>query len=58
VYLDEPSTGVDPASRRFLWKVLEQVKANGQSVILTSHNMEECEALCNRLVVMVNGRFR
>lgn len=58
VFLDEPSTGVDPASRRFLWKVLEQVKANGQCVVLTSHNMEESEALCSRLVIMVNGRFK
>eukprot|EP00730_Choanoeca_flexa_P008671 TRINITY_DN12519_c2_g1_i12.p1 TRINITY_DN12519_c2_g1~~TRINITY_DN12519_c2_g1_i12.p1 ORF type:complete len:1527 (+),score=451.98 TRINITY_DN12519_c2_g1_i12:2-4582(+) len=58
VYLDEPSTGVDPASKRFLWGVLDEVKSNGQSVVITSHSMEECEALCDRLTVMVNGRFR
>ena len=49
---------MDPASKRFLWGVLEEIKANGQSVVITSHSMEECEALCNRLTVMVNGRFR
>jgi len=58
VLLDEPTTGMDPAARRFLWSVLSDVLANGQSIILTSHSMEECEALCNRLTVMVNGRFR
>jgi len=58
VFLDEPTTGMDPAARRFLWNaILEMVRA-GQSVVLTSHSMEECEALCTRLGIMVNGSFR
>ncbi|XP_042106387.1 phospholipid-transporting ATPase ABCA7 isoform X11 [Ovis aries] len=58
VFLDEPTTGMDPAARRFLWNSLLAVVREGRSVVLTSHSMEECEALCTRLAIMVNGRFR
>ncbi|XP_051153055.1 phospholipid-transporting ATPase ABCA1-like [Leptopilina boulardi] len=57
VLLDEPTTGVDPAARRSLWRVIKTCQLAGQSIILTSHSMEECEALCNRLVIMVKGQF-
>jgi ATP-binding cassette subfamily A (ABC1) protein 3 len=56
--LDEPTSGVDPVSRRQFWRVLETVKNKGQSIILTSHSMEECEALCSRLGIMVNGQLQ
>merc|ERR1719470_567052 len=58
VFLDEPSTGVDPVARRNLWTIIERIQANGQAVVLTSHSMEECEALCDRLAIMVNGKFK
>ncbi|KAM4888021.1 phospholipid-transporting ATPase ABCA7 [Thomomys bottae] len=58
VFLDEPTTGMDPGARRFLWNSLLSVVREGRSVVLTSHSMEECEALCTRLAIMVNGRFR
>jgi len=58
VYLDEPTTGMDPCSRRFLWNLILDLVRDGTSVILTSHSMEECEVLCTRLAVMVNGRLR
>ncbi|XP_075854307.1 phospholipid-transporting ATPase ABCA7 [Microcebus murinus] len=58
IFLDEPTTGMDPSARRFLWNSLLAVVREGRSVVLTSHSMEECEALCTRLAVMVNGRFR
>eukprot|EP00124_Ichthyophonus_hoferi_P000157 Ihof_evm21s5 gene=Ihof_evmTU21s5 len=58
VFLDEPTTGVDPATRRFLWDILATITKQGRCVVLTSHSMEECEALCTRLTIMVNGRFR
>ncbi|XP_045398553.1 phospholipid-transporting ATPase ABCA7 isoform X3 [Lemur catta] len=58
VFLDEPTTGMDPSARRFLWNRLLAVVREGRSVVLTSHSMEECEALCTRLAIMVNGRFR
>nr|CAD7259221.1 unnamed protein product [Timema shepardi] len=57
VFLDEPTSGVDPVSRRNLWEVLARIQSTGQSIVLTSHSMEECEALCNRVAIMVNGQF-
>ncbi|RUS82911.1 hypothetical protein EGW08_009334 [Elysia chlorotica] len=57
IMLDEPSAGMDPKARRQLWNVLSQVRASGRTLVLTSHSMEECDALCTRLAIMVNGRF-
>uniref|UniRef100_A0A1B6EFI2 ABC transporter domain-containing protein n=3 Tax=Clastoptera arizonana TaxID=38151 RepID=A0A1B6EFI2_9HEMI len=57
VFLDEPTSGVDPISRRNLWDVLGQSQRSGQAVVLTSHSMEECEALCTRLTIMVQGQM-
>ena len=58
VLLDEPSTGVDPVARRRLWESLLEMKELGeQSIILTSHVMEECEVLCDRLCIMVKGQM-
>ncbi|XP_075680863.1 phospholipid-transporting ATPase ABCA3-like isoform X2 [Dermatophagoides pteronyssinus] len=56
-FLDEPTTGVDPVSRRCLWNAIHMVRKAGSSLVLTSHSMEECEALCNRLIIMVHGRI-
>ncbi|GFR62998.1 ATP-binding cassette sub-family A member 1 [Elysia marginata] len=58
IFLDEPTTGMDPGARRFLWNCINSIVKAGRSVILTSHSMEECEALCNRLAIMVNGNFQ
>ncbi|CAG5131578.1 unnamed protein product, partial [Candidula unifasciata] len=58
IFLDEPTTGMDPGARRFLWNCINSIVKAGHSVILTSHSMEECEALCNRLAIMVNGAFQ
>ncbi|XP_077470976.1 retinal-specific phospholipid-transporting ATPase ABCA4-like isoform X1 [Stigmatopora argus] len=58
VLLDEPTTGMDPHSRRFLWNAILSVIRDGRAVVLTSHSMEECEALCTRLAIMVNGTFK
>ncbi|CAG0901359.1 unnamed protein product [Darwinula stevensoni] len=58
LFLDEPTLGVDPISRRKIWNALVDCIKNGQSIVLTSHSMEECEYLCHRLGIMVNGRFR
>uniref|UniRef100_T1J7T4 ATP-binding cassette sub-family A member 2 n=1 Tax=Strigamia maritima TaxID=126957 RepID=T1J7T4_STRMM len=58
IYLDEPTTGMDPYSRRFLWNLIIDLIKEGRSIVLTSHSMEECEALSTRLAIMVNGRFR
>ena len=51
-------SGVDVNTRRFLWDIISSITKRGQSVILTSHSMEECEALCTKLTIMVGGRLR
>lgn len=56
--LDEPTTGVDPKARRVIWDILSKIREFGSSLILTSHSMEECEALCTNLAIMVNGQFK
>ncbi|XP_076849875.1 uncharacterized protein abca12 [Brachyhypopomus gauderio] len=56
--LDEPSSGMDPRSKRYLWKIIAEEVMGKCAVVLTSHSMEECEALCSRLAIMVQGRFR
>ncbi|CAL8402339.1 unnamed protein product [Gadus morhua 'NCC'] len=56
--LDEPTTGMDPHSRRFLWNSIMSVIQDKRAVVLTSDSMEECEALCTRLAIMVNGSFK
>ncbi|KAK6177284.1 hypothetical protein SNE40_015412 [Patella caerulea] len=58
ILLDEPSSGVDPRARRQLWNVLSMVRDSGKTLILTSHSMEECDALCTRVAIMVNGVFK
>uniref|UniRef100_A0A8C7J3J4 P-type phospholipid transporter n=1 Tax=Oncorhynchus kisutch TaxID=8019 RepID=A0A8C7J3J4_ONCKI len=58
IFLDEPTTGMDPKAKRFLWNCILSVIKEGRAVVLTSHSMEECEALCTRMAIMVNGRFQ
>ncbi|CAJ0942040.1 unnamed protein product, partial [Mesorhabditis belari] len=56
--LDEPTTGVDPKARRIIWNILSKVREQGTAIVLTSHSMDECEALCTELAIMVYGQFR
>ncbi|XP_034416854.1 ATP-binding cassette sub-family A member 12 isoform X2 [Cyclopterus lumpus] len=56
--LDEPSSGMDPRTKRHLWKTISEEVKGKCAVVLTSHSMEECEALCSRLAIMVKGQFR
>ena len=58
LFLDEPTTGMDPKSRRVLWNALLCAMHEGRCIVLTSHSMEECEALCTRLAIMVDGSFK
>ncbi|CAD5209141.1 unnamed protein product [Bursaphelenchus xylophilus] len=57
VLLDEPSAGMDPRSQKFMWDLITELKQNNRTVVITSHSMEECEALCNRTAIMVQGSF-
>lgn len=56
VLLDEPTTGLDPQSRRQLWERIEAIKAKGHAVLLTTHSMEEAEAVCDRIAIIDHGR--
>ncbi|MDP2229286.1 MAG: ABC transporter ATP-binding protein [Moraxellaceae bacterium] len=57
IFLDEPTTGLDPQARRNFWTLIEQIKARGKTIILTTHYMDEAELLCDELAIMDRGRI-
>jgi len=57
IFLDEPTTGLDPISRRQLWDLIVRVKNGGRTIVLTTHYMEEAELLCDRVAIMEKGRI-
>lgn len=57
VFLDEPTSGLDPQARRNLWDVLRDISAQGRTVVLTTHYLDEAESLCDRVAIMDHGRI-
>mgnify|MGYP000439297966 FL=1 len=57
VFLDEPTTGLDPQARRNFWQLIKNIKAKSKTVVLTTHYMDEAEQLCDDIVIMDHGRI-
>ena len=55
VFLDEPSTGLDPQSRRHLWEIVEDIRNDGKTIVMTTHSMEEAEFLCDTIAIIDQG---
>jgi ABC-2 type transport system ATP-binding protein len=56
LFLDEPSAGLDPQTRLLLWEIIREYNASGKTILLTTHNMEEADALCERVAIIDHGR--
>src|SRR5690606_18401197 len=57
LFLDEPTTGLDPHARRNLWSLVREIHAKGKTIVLTTHYMEEAEELCDRVAIMDDGKI-
>ena len=58
VLLDEPSTGLDPETKRMVWDIIEKERVKGRCIVLTTHSMEEADTLCTQIGIMAGGKLR
>lgn len=57
IFLDEPTTGLDPHARRLFWELINRIKGQGKTIVLTTHYMDEAEFLCDEIVIMAHGKI-
>ena len=57
LFLDEPTTGLDPQARRHVWNLIKNIKSEGRTIIMTTHYMEEAEELCDRVAIIDSGKI-
>ncbi|KAJ1444037.1 P-loop containing nucleoside triphosphate hydrolase protein, partial [Ochromonadaceae sp. CCMP2298] len=58
LFMDEPTTGLDPDNRQAIWRIIQSIKSPSRLILLTTHSMEEAEALCTRIGIMARGELR
>jgi ABC-2 type transport system ATP-binding protein len=57
IFMDEPTTGLDPQARHNIWSIVEQLRDRGKTIVITTHYMEEAEQLCNRVAIIDQGKI-
>ena len=57
IFLDEPTSGMDAMSRRVIWQILERIKNDNRTLVLTTHHLDEAEILANRIAIMASGKL-
>ena len=57
IFLDEPTSGMDALSRRIIWEILEMIKCDGRTLVLTTHHLDEAEILADRIAIMAGGKL-
>mgnify|MGYP000996597296 CR=1 FL=1 len=57
IFMDEPTSGMDPESRRAIWNIIRELRSEGKCIVLTTHHLEEADELSNRIAVLIKGKI-